>query len=222
MEIYLETELTALAFINDPDLLEIHTLNGKVEFIQLVGITVDELDAMQIWNTLGVLNACSKYMPQYITNLSRKSLLQNSKIKEAIQKGSEKEGSNTGFLFNEQVTWTRSKKFFLKKNPAVITIGAKQAKTIGQIIRGRMVKGEPFRLVSNEATVIFMFKDQPQVIEKDDKIEIILSGQVVEQFVSQLEPVEKSFSIPSLKSVVFQIIKTEVKDSEGNVVETIG
>ncbi|WP_235000366.1 suppressor of fused domain protein [Virgibacillus dakarensis] len=69
------TELTALAFTNDPELPSIDTPNGKVAFIQIVGITADELEAMQIWNTLGALRICKNYMPYYITDLSRKSFL---------------------------------------------------------------------------------------------------------------------------------------------------
>ncbi len=217
-----DTELTALAFIYDSELPEIETPNGKVEFIQLVGVTADELEAMQIWNTLGVLHVFEEYMPKYTTDLYRESLLRHSKIGEAIQKGSEREGSNTGFLFNDQVTWTPAKKFLFKRTPAVLTIGAKQAKTIGKIIRGRIVKGEPLRLVSNEATVIFMFEDELQVTENEDQIEITLNENAVEQLVAQLEPIEKTFSLPSIESVVFKIVKTELKDSDGNVVDTIG
>ncbi len=69
------TELTVLVFTCDPELPSIDTPNGKVEFIQIVGITADELEAMQIWNTLGILHVCKNYMPYYITDLSRKSFL---------------------------------------------------------------------------------------------------------------------------------------------------
>lgn len=49
------TELTALVFTCDPELPSIDTPNGKVGFIQIVGIAADELEAMQIWNTLACL-----------------------------------------------------------------------------------------------------------------------------------------------------------------------
>ncbi len=217
-----DTKLTALAFIHDPELPVMETKNGKVEFIQLVGITADELEAMQIWNTIGVLHVFEEYMPKYTTDLSRVSFLHHSRIEEAVQKGSEKEGSNTGFLFNDQVIWTPAKKSLFKRTPAMVTIGAKQAKIIGQILQGRMIKGEPLRLVSNEATVIFMFEDKSQVIEKEDQIEIILNENAVEQLVSNLQPMEKTFSLSSLTAVIFKIVKTELKDSNGNVVGTIG
>ena len=199
-----------------------NTPNGKVEFIQIVGITADELEAMQMWNTLGVLNVCVNHMPYYITHLSRKSFLHDAKVNDVIQKGSEIEGSNTGFLFNNQIKWKPAPKKLFKRLPATVTIGAKQVNTIGKILQGRAVKKEPLRLVSNEATVVFSFGDQPQVMEKDDAIEIMLNEKAVKELAEQLQPFVKKFSIPSLKLIVFEIVKTDVTDSEGNIVETIG
>ncbi|MFD2130847.1 suppressor of fused domain protein [Pseudogracilibacillus auburnensis] len=215
-----DTELTALAFAYDPELPKMDTPNGTVEFIQVVGITADELEAMQIWNTLGVLHICTEYMPQLITDLLRTSCLHNDKVVEAIETGSETEGSNTGFLFNDQITWTPGGKKFFKRIPAMMTIGAKQAVIIGKVLKGRQVKEEPLRLVSNEVTVVFSFSDQPQLIE--DSLEIQLNKKAVEELIEQLQPIEKEFSIPSLENIAFKIVKTEVKDSEGKIVETIG
>ena len=45
-----DTKLTALAFTLDPELPAIETPNGHIEFIQMVGITADELEAMQTRN----------------------------------------------------------------------------------------------------------------------------------------------------------------------------
>ncbi|MEK4031326.1 suppressor of fused domain protein [Pseudobacillus sp. FSL P4-0506] len=216
------TALTALAFTNDPELSSMDTLNGKVEFIQVVGITADELEAMQIWNTLGVLKACANHMPYYITDLSRTSFLHDAKVNDAIQKGSKTDGSNTGFLFNEQITWKPAQKKLFKRLPATVTFGAKQANTIGKVLQGRAVKKEPLRLVSNEAKVVFLFGDQPQVTEKEGYMEIMLNEKAMKELTEQLQPCVKKFSIPSLESVVFEIVKTDVKDSEGHVVETIG
>lgn len=216
------TKLTALAFIEDIELACIDTPNGKVSFIQIVGITADELEAMQIWNTLGVLNVCSSYMPHYITNLSRQSFLNETKVVDAVEKGSGMEGSNTGILFNEQVTWTSMKKGLFKTKPAVITFGAKQARTIGKIIQGRAIKRKSLELIGNEKRVVFSFGKQPAVIEKDNSIEVILDEITVNELTQQLQPVQKQFSVDSLNNVVFKIIKTEIKDQNGNVVETIG
>ncbi|WP_141676272.1 hypothetical protein [Pseudobacillus wudalianchiensis] len=60
------------------------------------------------------------------------------------------------------------------------------------------------------------------MIEKEDSMEMVLNKKAVEELAEQLQPCVKKFSIPSLKSIVFEIVKTDVKDSEENIVETIG
>ena len=75
-----DTQLTALAFTHDPELAEIDTPNGKMEFIQMIGISEDELEAMQTWNTLGVLQAGIRQIPSYITDLTRTSLYKILKL----------------------------------------------------------------------------------------------------------------------------------------------
>lgn len=80
-----DTLLTALAFIADPLLPAIDTPNGRLEFIQLVGITNDELLAMQVWNTLGVLAEMTEHLPLYMTDLQRDSLLKLPAIAEAVR-----------------------------------------------------------------------------------------------------------------------------------------
>lgn len=217
-----DTDLTALAFITDPELPEMQTPNGKVEFLQLVGITSEELEAMQIWNTIGVLHAAFEHLPKYVTDLTRTTFLNDEQVANAIQRGSETEGSNTGFLFNDNISWQPIKKGLFKKRPARITLGAKQAKTIGQIMKGRMIKGLDLRLVSNDATVIVSFAEKPQVFEEDSVLKVVLNQAAVDVLVEQLEPKAKEIILPNFKELLVQIVQTEMKDQEGNVVETIG
>lgn len=111
-----DTALTALAFITDSELGTIETENGQVQFLQMVGITNDELEAMQTWNTRGVLSASSPYMPAFITDLKRDSLLNHADVSQKVDEGREREGSNTGFLFNDNLSWTPEKRAYSEKN----------------------------------------------------------------------------------------------------------
>lgn len=67
----------------------------------MIGITGDELEAMQTWNTLGVLTTCLQYMPSYITDIERDSFRRIPVVCEAVQKGMAQEGSNTTFYLLE-------------------------------------------------------------------------------------------------------------------------
>lgn len=217
-----DTLLTALAFTYDPELPAIETPNGHVEFIQMVGITADELEAMQAWNTLGVLEAGLVQIPGYITDLSRDSLLEVPAIAEAVERGIEQEGSNTGFLFVDQLGWEPGKKGLFKKQPDRVQLGAKQAGIIGKLLRGRILKQRSLTLVSQEIRVIFEQRESAGFHMEDQEVSIRLNREAATELSQRLLPLESEFGLASLPGLSFQIVKTHIRDQEGNVVETIG
>lgn len=217
-----DTELTALAFVMDPQLNEIDTPHGRVQFVQMVGITGDELEAMMAWNTRGVLQSGLPYMPSYITDLERESLLRNSAVSDALQTGMEQEGSNTAFLFVSQLGWELGKKSLFKNTPSTLSLGAKQAEVIGKILRSRIKKGESLSLLGPDVRVVFEAGEKPECIPGEDVIRIIIDDSTAVALSKQLLPKESSFEIPSLKGIAINIVKTNITDSEGNVVKVIG
>ncbi|WP_152393476.1 suppressor of fused domain protein [Paenibacillus guangzhouensis] len=217
-----DTLLMALSFIEDPELSAIDTPNGRVEFLQMVGITVDELEAMQTWNTLGVLNACKPYMPLYITDLSRESLLQVESIASTVQLGLEAEGSNTGYLFVEQLNWEAGKKGWLKKSPDILTLGAKQAGIIGTLLQGRIPKGKDLMLIGPEIRIVFQPGEHAACNLEDGEVHFTLNENCVTELRKLLQPEAGIFAFPFIAGTSIRIDKTEIKDQEGNVVEIIG
>jgi len=217
-----DTQLTALAFTHDPELAEMDTPNGKVEFIQMVGITEDELEAMQTWKTLGVLQAGINQIPSYITDLTRASLLQNPEIVEAVERGMVEDGSSTGFLFVDQLAWQVGKKVWFNKQSNVVQLGAKQADVISKLLRGRILKDKNLSLVGQDLTIVFKADNQVGYRENEQEITITLNKSAVDELSQKLVPQESQFALSSLDGVSFQIMKTHIKNQEGTVVKTIG
>ena len=217
-----DTQLTALAFTHDPELAEMDTPNGKVEFIQMVGITEDELEAMQTWKTLGVLQAGINQIPSYITDLTRASLLQNPEIVEAVERGMVEDGSSTGFLFVDQLAWQVGKKGWFNKQSNVVQLGAKQADVISKLLRGRILKDKNLSLVGQDLTIVFKADNQVGYRENEQEITITLNKSAVDELSQKFVPQESQFALSSLDGVSFQIMKTHIKNQEGTVVKTIG
>ncbi|GAA0133926.1 hypothetical protein YSY43_07660 [Paenibacillus sp. YSY-4.3] len=217
-----DTLLTALAFTLDPELPPMDTPNGQVEFIQMVGITRDELEAMQTWNTLGLLREGAAQIPGYVTDLSRDSLLQIPSIMEAVEQGMEQEGSNTGFLYVDQLAWEPGKKGWFSKRPDIVKLGAKQAEIVGKLLRGRILKDKSLVLAGQEIRIVFEPGEQPGCSAEDDKISIVLNEAAAAELSQGLVPEAGAFELTALPGLVVQIVQTHIKDQEGNVVETIG
>lgn len=217
-----DTQLTALAFIHDPELAAIDTPNGRVEFLQMIGITGDELEAIQTWNTHGVLSTASEHMPYYITDLERDSILRIPAVSEAVQQGMEREGSNTGFLFVSQLGWEQGKKGWFSKTRSTLKLGAKQAEIIGKLLRGRILKGNKLSLIGEGIRVVFEPGEKASYVSDGDEIRFVLDEWTVNEFSKKLLPKESIYEIPSLKGIAIQIVKTNITDTEGNVVKVIG
>ncbi|MEF2965603.1 suppressor of fused domain protein [Paenibacillus sp. M1] len=217
-----DTQLTALAFMEDPELPAIHTPNGRVEFLQMVGITEDELEAMKTWNTLGLLEACQEALPGYITDLSRDCLLQIPAVSEAVNSGIERDGSNTGFLYIDQLSWEPGKKRLFNKTPAILTLGAKQAGTVGKLLRGRLLKGKDLTLAGPGLRIVLEPTEATDYEAGENEVRLKLDEAAASELAEGLRPIEEMVGISTYKGMVIQVVKTFIKDQEGNVVSTIG
>lgn len=217
-----DTLLTALAFTEDPELPAIHTPNGRVEFVQMVGITKDELEAMKTWNTTGLLEAGQAFIPGYVTDLSRDSLLEIPAIAEAVEQGIERDGSNTGFLFVDQLAFEPGKKKLFGKTPAKLTLGAMQAETVGKLMRGRLLKDKSLTLASGDCQIILEPGAETSYEKREEAILLHLSPAVSVELSRKLHAKEDTIELSAFDGLIIQVVKTYIKDQEGNVVSTIG
>lgn len=216
------TQLTALAFIADPEVGTIDTPNGQVQFLQMVGITKDELEAMQIWNTVGLLESGLPHIPSYMTDLNRASLLEDEAVSKAVQTGMEHDGSNTGILFVDQLSWENGKKGWLRKSPSILTIGAKQADIIGKLLRGRLLKNRKLTLSGPESRIVFEAGEQSGYSAGDDEVRIVLDEHTVTEMSNKLRPKQSEFNVSAKDRFTVRIVQTNITDQDGRVVKTIG
>jgi hypothetical protein len=87
----------------DPQFGSLQSKYGRVEFVQLVGISKAELQAVQMWRSAAVFNMLRVFSPtvsQYFcTDLQRPWVLRRHKLTQArLAQGSAHYGSNMGYL----------------------------------------------------------------------------------------------------------------------------
>ncbi|MEE7548053.1 suppressor of fused domain protein, partial [Xanthomonas sp. Kuri4-1] len=139
--------IRAVAFVRDPELATLQTPNGRVEFLQVVGLTDDEELAIKRWSTVDVLEALVERMPLWITSLERGSLLADPSVAAAIDAGAARDGSQTGFLFVEHLDWT------LQPPQGELVIGANQVASLLGLLPGRLPFGQDLRLIGSDRQV---------------------------------------------------------------------
>jgi suppressor of fused len=81
------SSLTALAFTEDPELGAIATPHGKLQFLQVVGLTDDEYQAVREWNAEGVLTLLAEQAPLLVIDPDRRSITEDPAVREVIARG---------------------------------------------------------------------------------------------------------------------------------------
>src|SRR5262249_29213536 len=92
------TLIHAASFGPDPHLPAMATPNGRVEFLQVVGLTMDELEAISSWDAAAFLELRSRDDPLLLTDLSRTSWLADPTFAAKVARRSKRDGSSCGWL----------------------------------------------------------------------------------------------------------------------------
>jgi hypothetical protein len=169
------TGITAAAIVPDPGL---PAWRG-VEFLQLVGLTADELELCRSWRTEAVIGLLAANDPLLITRLERRSLLDDPQVREQAESGVAAEGSaleelGVGTLGWERRGWRRSR--------LVITMGAGAATGLGPALRRKLNRsGASFRVIGDAGNVRFVVADEARWQEGDDGILVAVPPAAVEE-----------------------------------------
>ena len=208
------TVLKALAFGNDPALPAQESPHGSFEFVHLFGITLDELDAIQLWNTESFLEQARASTALLITDLARDSFLADAAFAAQAQALAEREGSNCGVLhepgFGFSKPWGRK---------PTIRLCAGEVDLLKQLIPRRLRHGHPLNLIGSEKTV--RLEPGPEQSQRQDGsvLTVVLTERDVAALVATLAPRAGRYVAAGLTWIVE---KSVIKDQEGNVIEELG
>lgn len=210
-----DTALTALAFRTDPVFGEIDTPNGHVTFLQMVGITADEMEALMCWNCDSFLREMDRAFLLCITDLDRPSMMGDPSFRSVWEEGVEKDGSSTSGLYVE----TMSLK--MENGRGTIITGAGNINILCSMLRARVGKGRSLTVYGPESTVSFIPDDEAVVAMEGDMMAVGMPSDSVEEVCRTLLPKAGSYILGCVP-IDFVIQPTEILDSKGNVISTMG
>jgi suppressor of fused len=218
-----KTAIRAVVFAVDPELPAMETPNGRVAFLQVVGVTLDELAACKRWNTLAALDVMRPALPLLVTDLQRTTQLADAAISRALAEGAVRDGSSTGLLFLDRVAW-RKRKPLLRPVRYEVDIGAGQVGELQALLPARLPFGRRLLVIGAVLRVEFVAGERNAVIEDADgaTLRIELDAATVDALVRSLRPVAGAVRIPGFDGLRLEIHRTEILDADGNVVDTVG
>jgi hypothetical protein len=215
-----ETQLQSLAFILDPEVPAIDTPHGRVEFVQIVGMTLDEEAALKRWETRKLLETLLPHMPLWVTDLSRHSLLDEADVRTVVEAGAARDGSSTGALLSPVLGWNLEKRL-LRAPIFALRIGANQLVDFLSLLPLRLPFGLALRIVGPQSLIIFDPGDHEAISEEDGGLRVQLTPQMVTAIAQKLRPLAGSYVVPGL-NLRWDVQRSLIRDAAGKVVRTIG
>lgn len=210
----LDTALGSIVFAADPELPPIDTENGRLRFLQAVGITDDERLAASAWDAKKLVALAAEYSPLLVTDPRRESWLSDPAFRDAWDRGRQADGSSTQIELVTQLAWR------LDGGTPVITIGAISVPAIGLVLAGRIPFGRGYTLASATTGVLFLPTDGPLEAEVDgDDLVVQLPAATALAWAERVGPARGRTDLDGL---VIEVVPTEIKDRTGAVLRTIG
>ncbi len=210
-----ETAIWSIAFGREPELGEIAGKNGRAEFLQVVGITNDELDLIMEWNTEAFLSEFATTNPLLLTDLGRRSMLSDPVRAAAFRQRAAKEGSSM------ESSYLESGKF-IEGRPVVWEIGAFYINSVLRALRGRTLHGRPYGLIGRDQRVHLKPEPADAFALEGSELTLWISPALAREMLATLRPQRGEYEWSSLPGFKIRVVPTEIKDDQGKVAEVIG
>lgn len=215
------TAIVSMAIKADPELEAIDTPNGRLAFLQVIGLTDEEEQALKRWSSHGLLDALSDALPLWVTDLSRESLVDIEPYRTLVADGTARDGSSTGHFWIDHPSWKQEKRL-LRSNLTTVSLGAQNIAQIVAILPLRLPFGRPLRVLGPDASISFIPATANEIVVNDGVLELKLKEATVNELATLLKPERGTYRPKTLDNLVFDIRPTLIKDANGKVVETIG
>jgi hypothetical protein len=210
-----DTTIRAVAFAPDPQLGTVDTPHGRVSFLQVVGLTLDELSAARDWDTLRFLELVRPRNPLLVTDLSRPSYLATEIIRAAATQGARRDGSSQDSAFVSLVEWSAGPS-------ASVRLGATAVREILRALPRRLPYGAPFTLAGERQAV--RFEPGPAAGWREVGAELVIAwpADQLAAFTGELAVRGGTYRWTALPGFELTVVPSQIKDREGNVVEVVG
>ena len=222
------TRLTSLGFARDPELPPADTPHGRVEFLQVVGITDDEERAMRAWDGEKLLDLASRHLPLLVTDLARPSLTDDAAFAAQTRAGADRDGSTTSTLNVTALSWSTTRPL-LGKLRATITLGALAVPDLCEVLVGRLGHGRPLLLSGDDAIIAFKPAEEGEAgnwrVESEAGKQwpvVTLTPAGAAELARSLRPSAGRHDVAGAAGLTLVVEPTVVRDRNGNSVRTIG
>ena len=208
------TLIRAISFAPDPQLPAIATPHGRVDFLQVVGLTLDELEAVTSWDASAFLELRRRAEPLLLTDLDRTSWLADPAFARQVGRRTKRDGSSCGWLALVLECETLC-------DPVCVRIQSIAVDGLKRRLLGRLPYGRELVLNGKTATGVFKPGKQSRLKVQEGAVTIFLRDNHLRELTDTLQPHAGRYPIPGLPKAILEVLRTEIKDYKGNVVDVV-
>lgn len=209
------TLLHALTFILDPQLGSVDTPAGRVEFLQLVGLTSAEEQAGADWEMNSFMELVLQRFPMGITVLERSDLMAEPGFAAQVAEGTARQGSSSGAIFISHLQTSTL------AEDVIIELGAIAVPDLLRLLPLRVGFGRDLIVQSADALVLIR-PGLPHARSNADGVEVHADDEYVTELVATLKAERGDYRCGELDYLVWRVAPSEIKDADGNVVQVLG
>lgn len=178
------TELTALVFTQDADLDPVDNDGIEVRFVQVVGVTDDELEAIKAWDVDRALDLWRERSSHLVVDPGRRSLLvSDPELAAAMAEGAQREGSGSSAVWLSRLHWSVDDAGALR-----VVIGLGEVDDVAQAFRRRLPFGRELLVADGQQSVLFQTADEVGIEPGDQRVTVRLTPDAVDWLVAALRP----------------------------------
>jgi suppressor of fused-like protein len=201
------TLLSGVAFVDDPELPPIDTPNGRMHFLQIVGLTKGELQAVKRWNTRGVLGLLEESCPLWVTDLERASITDRADVLARIRDGITAEGSSLQGEYVEIARWQMAE----PPRPGVeIELDTEGLRDFAELFPARLKFGREFLIWGPKQTLVFRPATMPGMQDAGSGVLVLdITPELIEPLAQALKPVPSTHRFNIGGEVVVTVVPTD-------------
>lgn len=184
--------------MRDHELPPIESPNGKLELVQVVGVTADEVAAAQRWDLVELVDLIRRADPWLRMDLARRSVLASPELAEEIARRTEREGSSCGVVFAKRLGWTT------RHGGLRVRIDRSTVPSFLAILRGRLPFGRELTVCSpGPGAVTFLPGEAAQLELDGEQARLTLNTDWVDALVEELGTEPGLYELPG---IVFEVV----------------
>lgn len=212
-----ETRIRGVIFTEDPTLPAVVAGPfGRFRFLQIVGVSLEELEAARTWSSAGVLGLLADTNPLLVTDLGRASQSDEPAFRAAVAAGVAREGTSQGAILDPTLVVTRN------AGGHALGVTTRTVAELARLLAGRIPFGHPFVLMGNGPAVRFEPGAEVSVTRAAHGLTVSLDAATARSAAARLVPRRGAWAFPGVPELRLDVSPFQVRDRDGNLLREEG